>query len=257
MSLLIHQFRYGLRAYLRNRRAVFFTLLFPLILLVLFSSLFAHGDARFDGVKLTLADYYVPSIIAMSIVTSTFIGLVGAVAGERELGILKRRRATPVPAWALVGSRALISIFVSLCVALVLLLVAAIAYGVEVPAGGALAVALAIVVGSASFCCLGYAVSCFVDSRESAQPIVQATVLPLYFISGVWVPTDGMPEWLQRIAKVFPIEHLADALHRAFLPGLAGSGPIAGDLAALAIWAAIGVRVATRRFSWLPARSAA
>jgi ABC-2 type transport system permease protein len=256
MTLVLHQFRYSLRAYLRNRRAVFFTIAFPVILLVLFSSVFADGDARFHGVKMSLADYYVPSIIAMSIITSTFIGLVGSIAGERELGILKRRRATPVPVWVLVAGRVMISIAVSLAVAVVLLVLAAANYGVHVPAGGAFALAIAIVIGSAAFCCVGYAVSCFVDSRESAQPVVQAAVLPLYFISGVWVPTDGLPEWLRKVSELFPVEHLADALHRSFVSGLATASAIGGDIAVLCVWAAIGIAVAVRRFSWAPARAA-
>jgi ABC-2 type transport system permease protein len=81
---------------------------------------------------------------------------------------------------------------------------------------------------------------------------VQATMLPLFFISGVWFTTDFLPDWLRAIAEVFPIEHLAAALHQAIAHGSFSAAFAPADLALVAVWAAAGIVVAARRFTWLP-----
>jgi ABC-2 type transport system permease protein len=83
--------------------------------------------------------------------------------------------------------------------------------------------------------------------------MVQAIMLPLYFISGVFIPNVNLPAWLQDIARVFPVQHLADGLHHAFDPATHGTGIVWTDLGVLALWAAGGLAVALARFSWTPA----
>jgi ABC-2 type transporter len=102
------------------------------------------------------------------------------------------------------------------------------------------------------FCCLGFAVASLISNVDAAQPVVQAIVLPLSFISGVFVATSELPGWLAGIGKVFPVEHLAAALLAAYNPHTTGSGLRWGDLAILAAWGAAGLVIAIRRFRWLP-----
>ncbi|MBV8562034.1 MAG: ABC transporter permease, partial [Actinobacteria bacterium] len=89
-------------------------------------------------------------------------------------------------------------------------------------------------------------------NEDAAQPMVQAVMLPLYFISGVFIPAVNLPSWLRHVAEVFPVQHLADGLHHAFDPATTGVGIVWSDIGVLALWCAIGVVVALRRFSWLP-----
>jgi ABC-2 type transport system permease protein len=138
----------------------------------------------------------------------------------------------------------------------VLLLVGRFAYGVHLPSSTIPAVALTAIVGSIAFCCLAYALSTVISSEDSAQPMVQAIMLPLYFISGVFIPNVSLPSWLRRIAEVFPVQHLADGLHHAFDPTVHGSGIVWSDLGVLALWAVAGLAVALRRFSWTAAARA-
>jgi ABC-2 type transport system permease protein len=112
--------------------------------------------------------------------------------------------------------------------------------------------AITAVVGVITFCVLAYAFSTVISNEDAAQPMVQAVMLPLYFISGIFIAPPSLPSWLQNIAKVFPVQHLAHGLQHAFQPGAGGIGIHWSDLGAMAIWAAIGVVVALRRFSWLP-----
>ena len=250
VGLLLHQARYDLLGILRNRQARFFTLILPLLFLVIFVGVFGNHTVGPEHVM--ASTYYVPGLPALAIISGSFVNLVISVTAQRESGVLKRRRATPVPAWVIIGGRMLTAIVVSVVVSVVLLGVGRVAYGVQLPTSTIPGVAVTIVAGSATFCVLGYALSTAIGSADSAQPTVQAIMLPLYFISGVFIPNPTLPQWLQDVARVFPVQHLADALQHAFDPAAQGAGFVWSDLGMLAAWAAIGLAVALRRFAWAP-----
>jgi len=253
VALVLHQARFDLLGFRRNRQATFFTLVLPLIFLVIFTGIF--GSDIVNGEKLSLL--YVPGISAMAVIAASFINLVISITVLREEGILKRRRATPVPAWALITGRTLMAIAVATTSVIILLLVGRFAFHVHMPAKHIPGFAITAVVGVITFCVLGYAFSTAISNEDAAQPMVQAVMLPLYFISGIFIQPDALPSWLRNIAKVFPVQHLAHGLQHAFQPGTTGIGLNWGDLGALALWAAIGVVVALRRFSWLPKAASA
>ncbi len=251
IGLVLHQARYDLIGFLRNRQARFFTLVLPLLFLVIFVSVFGNNTVRATGVK--ASTYYVPGISALAVIASSFVNLVISISAQRERGVLKRRRATPVPAWVLIAGRTLTSMSVSLAVMTVVLLVGRFAYDVHLPTSTIPGIAITAIVGSATFCVLGYALSTRIDSEDAAQPTVQAIMLPLYFISGVFIPNVNLPSWLRDVAKFFPVQHLADGLHHAYDPAVAGVGIVWSDLGVLILWALVGLAVALRRFSWTPA----
>jgi len=250
LALVLHQAYYDLRGFLRNRQARFFTLVLPLLFLVIFVSVF--GNDKVGSGNLPARIFYVPGISALAVIAASFINLVISITVLREQGILKRRRATPVQAWALIAGRTLMAIVVSLASLAVLLLVSRFAYGVRLPARTLPGIAITAVVGSISFCALAYAVTTLIENEDAAQPMVQAIMLPLYFISGVFIPALSLPSWLRHVAEVFPVQHLADGLHHAFAPGASGIGLVWSDLGLLALWGAVGLVFALWRFSWLP-----
>jgi ABC-2 type transport system permease protein len=226
--LILHQARYDLLGILRNRQARFFTLVLPLLFLIIFVGVF--GDHVVGPGSMKASAYYVPGLAALGIIAASFVNLVISITAQREGGILKRRRATPVPAWVLVAGRALTSVTVSVVVVTVLLTFGRFVYGVDLPASALPGIAFTTVVGSITFCVLGYALSTVIQNEDAAQPMVQAIMLPLYFISGVFVPNIQLPDWLRHVASVF----------------------VWSDIGVLAIWAAIGLAFALARFSWLP-----
>jgi ABC-2 type transport system permease protein len=134
----------------------------------------------------------------------------------------------------------------------VLLIIGWAAYGASLPARTAPALAVTVALGSIAFCCLGYALASVIRNEDAAQPITQAVMLPLYFISGVFVPITTLPGWLVDVADVFPVRHLAAALLAAYNPHTSGSGFAGGHLLVVAIWGVGGLALALRRFSWLP-----
>ncbi len=250
LDLVAHQVRYNLTAFRRNRQGVFSTMLFPVIFLVLFAGVFGNHTVGAGHVK--AATYYVPGIAALAVVTSSFANLVITITTQRETGILRRRRSTPIPAWVLITAQTLTTLLVSLAGVAVLLVIGQLAYGVTLHGAAVPAVAVTTLAGSIAFSCLAYALSTAVGSVDSATPTVQAIILPLYFISGVFIPSASLPPWLQDVARAFPVEHLASGLHHAFDPGLHGSAVPWTDLAILAAWAAAGLLLALRRFTWSP-----
>jgi ABC-2 type transport system permease protein len=257
-ALVRHQFRYDLRSFKRDRRARFTTLVFPIVLLAILVSARGGDSTVVDhGVRMKISTYYVPGIIALAIVASSFASLVITIVNQRESGVLKRRRATPVPAWVLLAGQTLTAIAVSLGVSALLLVIGTQGYDVALDEAMIPGLVLFTVLGSAAFCSLAYAVSSLIRFVSSAQPVVQLALLPLYLISGVLVPAARLPRALDDVARVLPLEHLASGLRAAMQPHGAGLGIHPADAAVLIAWTAVAAAVALRRFSWLPGRAAA
>jgi ABC-2 type transport system permease protein len=253
MNLVLHTTKYGLIAFRRNRRARLLTLVFPILLLVIFDGVFHGGHVEVNGVTVDYGAFFVPSVIVFTLTVTSLAMLLNMVVAQRELGILKRRRATPLPSWALVLSQSLTVIAMAISAVVLLVALAGIAFGTTPDGSGIPTLVLGVIFGSAAFCGLSYALSTFVDSADSAQPMIQLIMFPLFFISGIWVPTSELPGWLNAVASVFPVEHVADLVHRAYV-GVVPTGPILLDVAILAAWAVAGAAVASRRFQWYPSR---
>jgi ABC-2 type transport system permease protein len=143
-------------------------------------------------------------------------------------------------------------VVVAVVMAAVLLGIGWAAYGAHVPGRTALALAVTVVIGAASFCCLGYALTSIVRNEDAAVPTTTAITLPLYFISGVFVPVAGLPHWLSDVGEVFPVRHLASALLTAYSPYTKGLGFDGQDLLIVAAWGVAGLLIALRKFSWQP-----
>ena len=134
----------------------------------------------------------------------------------------------------------------------VLLAIGWAAFAAHIPGRTGPAFLLDIIVGAVVFSCLGFAVASLISNIDAAQPVTLAIVLPLCFLSGVFIPILELPHWLIDVGKIFPVHALADALLAAYNPHTTGSGLRWGDLAVLAAWGAAGLIIAIRRFSWLP-----
>jgi ABC-2 type transport system permease protein len=254
LALAVHQFRYDLLAYSRNRQAQFFTAVMPVLFLVIFASVFGGRGrtVKAPGGTIDASVSYVPGIMTLGIIAATFVNLVIPVTAQRETGVLKRRRATPASAAVIVAGRSLLALTTALVMTALLLAIGWFAFHTHLPARTAPAFLITEIVGAFSFCCLGFAVSALVHDHESAQPVTQAIMLPLYFISGVFVPRSNLPRWLADVADGFPVRHLASALLTAYNPHTRGAGFAASDLLIVASWGAGGLVVAVRRFRWTP-----
>jgi ABC-2 type transport system permease protein len=249
VALFSHQFRIDLLRFWRNSQSRYFTLLLPIVFLVIFAAIF-KGTTVVDGRTIKLTTFYVPGIMTLGIISACYVNLTQAIVAQRESGELKRMRGTPLPASFVISSRASVGVVVAVVMSALLLAIGDLAYGVAVPQA-VLGLILAIVVGAAAFACIAFAVSTQIHAADSSAPVTNLTVLPLYFISGVFVPETQIPKFLRDIAEIFPVYHLAAALREPFVQphGAAISG---GDLLVLALWGVAALLVAARTFRWSP-----
>jgi ABC-2 type transport system permease protein len=203
-ALVISQARYDLLSFLPNRQGRFFTLALPILFLVLLCSIFGNGTVRVPGGTITESTYYVPGLVALGVIQASFMNLVISITAQRESGILKRRRSTPVPSWVLIASRALICVGAAIVNAAVLIAIGAALYGARVPVRTIPAIIVTIAIGAIAFCALGYALVTAINSADSAQPVLQLVILPLYFISWRVRPLDEHPALADRCREPVP-----------------------------------------------------
>ncbi len=251
VGLALRQAAFQGRASLRNPPVVFFSLLLPVLFLVIFATIFGNETIESRG-GIKTSTYYVPGLIALGIVSTTFVNLAIGLTIERENRQLKRIRGTPLPIPAFIAGRVATAFALAAALTVVLLAVGRVAYGVSLPGSTAPGVVLSLLVGAAAFCCLGFAFSTVIPNEDAAPPVVNAVVLPLYFVSGLFFPTDDAPAWLTTLAEAFPIKHLAEALFEAFDPLATGAGIAWGHLGILAAWGLAGFVVAATTFRWTP-----
>ncbi len=244
------QTRYALRGFLRDPRALIFTVIMPVFLLLLFNAIF-HGTTRLDGLSVASPSYYTASIIAYQIMLAGFGSLLISVTTDREGGLLKRFRGTPMPSWVYLVSEIGQTIVVVVATVAVLLAVGVLFYQVKLSGHMLVGLTVYVVVGTACFCALGLAVVRICTTTDTASAIGPFSTVVLAFLSGVFIPVAIMPAWLLDVGKVFPLEHLARGLQTAFLvPG--STGITVANVGVLVAWGAAGLLVAVRTFRWEP-----
>lgn len=253
LALEARQTGFVLLGFRRNARAVVFTIVMPIVLLVLFNSIFGGGTSTttlHGGQRIALHAYFTAGIIAYAVMLSGFSSLLISITTAREAGRLKRYRGTPMPPWVFLGAQILANILVIAVMVTVLLVIGRVAYDVRVPAGSLGTLAVYVVIGTAAMCALGIALTRVTTTPDAASAIGPFTTVILGFISGTFVPVSQLPSWLADVGRVFPLAHLADGL-QASLVGHS-SGLDATNVAVLAAWGAAALIVAVRSFAWEP-----
>jgi ABC-2 type transport system permease protein len=249
-ALAAAQARYALKGFLREPRAFIFTVIMPLFLLVILNGIF-HGPSSFLRLRVPFAVYYTPAIISYQIMLAGYSSLLIAVTTERERGMLKRLRGTPMPSWVFLTGEIMRTIVVVAVTVAVLVAVGAGVYHVPVQAHTLIGLAVYTVAGTACMCALGLAGTRACATTEAASVAGPFVTLILGFVSGVFVPVSMMPAWMLDVGKLFPLEHLARGLQQAFaVPGSTGITAI--DLAVILAWGAAGITIALVSFRWEP-----
>jgi ABC-2 type transport system permease protein len=250
-ALFAHQFRYDQKAFWRNPASVFFTVAFPVVLLLIFATIFGSQTVSVRGGIKTTA-YYVPAIITLAVISATMQSLAMSLVIAREDGRLKRGRGTPMPPWVFIAGRIGNSGVVALLMLAVIAGLGRVLYGVAIPWGQLPEIVITLLVGAAAFSCLGIALTAAIPSQDAAAPIVNALLLPLYFLSGVFIPDDQLPSGVIHFADAFPIRHFFEAFFAIYDPGNTGATMEWGNLAIVAIWGVVGLVLAIRFFRWTP-----
>lgn len=248
------QVRADLLVFKRNPAAMFFTAILPIVFMVLFVAIF--GNETDKKLHIKTSTLQVPGFIALAVTSASFLGLAIGLVRAREDGVLKRVRGTPVPSWVVFAGRVGVAIATAFGVSLLLLVIGRVLYGVELKLDRVPALIVTLAVGATALSAVGIFYSSLIPTFDAAPAMTNAVVLPLYFISGVFVPTTVLPDWLAQVASVFPIQPLNDALFACFDPRTGGGGFRWGKLAVLAAWGVGALVLAMRTFSWVPRRDA-
>jgi ABC-2 type transport system permease protein len=241
----------GLKATVRTPRTAFFSLVFPVVLLVLIEAT-GGGTVKAPGGEVDFAQYFTPSLAIFGLSFGCYTSLVFSIPRAREQGILKRVRGTPLEPSTYLAAIVAVALITGLTSVLLMVTVGVAAFGVHLYLHLVPAALVTLALGGLCLCALGIAVSSFVARADTAPVIANLTLLPLTFISGVFSPMHGAPEWITKLADLFPLSHLVNAFYATFNPHTSGSGFRWGDLAVLAVWTVLGARVAAGRFRWDP-----
>jgi len=245
VTALVRQLGYEQLLFWRSREAAIFVFLLPLLLYVLLASVY---DGTVDGHD--AKSYLLVGMLGYGVAGTAFGGLAIFLVLRRENGILKRIRATPLPASTYLTAVLSSSLVAYALQSVALVAVGVLAFGAKGPEN-AFAVAVMLLVGALVFAALGVGAAGIIRSAEGASPIVNLIILPMAFLSGSFGPPGDYPAVLEAIGKLLPLRHFLELLGGAYLDGRT----IVRDPASWAVlvaWAAGGVVIAWRTFGWAP-----
>ncbi len=247
-----------LRQFFRDRESAVFNFALPMVLLVIFGSVFANQDMGGSGV--TFAQYFLAGMIASGVLYTSFQNLAIAIPMEREDGTLKRLQGTPMPkASYFIGKIGMV--FVAyIAQVLLLLVVGVLFFHINLPSTATqwFTFVWVSVLGLIACTLLGIAYSVVPRSGKGASALVAPVVLILQFTSGVFFIFTQLPQWMQTFASLFPLKWLTQAMRSVFLPDTAqaleatGTWELGKCALVLVIWTVVGFVLALRVFRWTP-----
>jgi len=250
LTLTFSQVGYVNKAFWRNPSRAFFTFAFPLMFLVIFTSLLGHSIVHLGPVSVKSSTYYVAAMASFGVITACYNNIAIGMTFQRDAGILKRTNGTPLPSGSFLAGRVLHALVVGVLLVAVTAAFGRAAYSANIPTGITLFHFLVmLVVGAAAFCALGLAVTALIPNADASAAIVNASILPLLFLSGIFIPFGtNTPSWILWVARVFPVRHFAAGMQAGFL----GTPFHWSDVAVVAAWGVGGLLLAARFFSWEP-----
>ena len=237
-----------LKLFLREPTTLVFTFAFPVVLLFVLGEIFGNesfsdGGRLFGG--LSTFDYYVPSCIALAVMSVGIIMLPGRLTAYRSGGVLRRFRASLVPVSAVLGSQVLAGLVLALIGALLIWLVGALVYDVGLPEAP-LQVLVAFVAAVAAFSAVGTLIGAVLKSTRAAQGVGLMLFFVMLFMSGAAVPVAVMSDTMTRVADFLPLTYAVNALQ----DGWSGRPWDWLDFAVLAGIAVAGGLLSLRLYSW-------
>jgi ABC-2 type transport system permease protein len=245
MRVFMHELRAQQLAFWRSKEAALFIFLFPLLLFVLLGSVYSGKIYGVPAPQALLA-----GLIGYGCANTAFAGLAIQLVVRRELGILKRLRATPLPATTYIAATLTSTLVVFVAQAVALFVIGRIFYGTPFPSAiGSLI--LAVVLGAAAFAALGVATASLIRSAEGSSAVVNFILLPMAFLTGSFGPTRHYPAFLRAIGDVLPLKYFIEIMNAVYLRG-EGIWTKPAAIGVLAAWGASGLVVSALKFRWEP-----
>jgi ABC-2 type transport system permease protein len=248
VSLFGHELRAQLRLYWRSRELAFFTFALPIIMFFLLGSVYGDDRLKAEG-NVRGADYLLAGMLGYGAIATGFAGLSIMLVIRREAGILKRLRATPLPAATYVAALLVTTMLAYAIEAAVMIALGRVFFDTHVR--HAFSLALVLLIGITAFTALGLALTTVIKSAEGSSAVVNAIYLPAAFISGAFFSAHSFPDFLRAIADVLPLAYLIRLVRDVMLRNVEiWNRP--GAVAVVVAWGVAGALVAARRFRWEP-----
>jgi ABC-2 type transport system permease protein len=243
--LFVHQLRAEQLVFWRSREAAFFIFLFPLLLFLLLGSVYS---GKIYGVPASHA--LLAGLIGYGCANTAFAGVAIQLVIRRENAILKRLRATPLPAATYVAALLVSTLAVFALQTVALFLIGRALYGTPFP--GALgSLVVSVIFGAAVFASLGVALASFIHSGEGSSAVVNFILLPMAFLTGSFGPTRHYPGFLRAVGDVLPLKYFIDLVDAVYLHHR-GFWTQPTALGVLAAWGLGGLVLAVLKFRWEP-----
>ncbi|WP_428963841.1 ABC transporter permease [Micromonospora fluostatini] len=257
-TLAVRQGRLEISQFLRSRESVVFTMGFPIIMILIFASIFSDQIA--PGVSYT--QYFITGMIATGLMTVSFQNLGIWIPIERDRGVLKRYRGTPMPKWVYFAGKVIMVVAIGVAETALLLAFSVALFDLTLPATAAkwLTFGWVSVLGVTACTLLGIAISSLARTARSGSAVVTPVALVLQFISGVFFVFTNLPDWMQQVAALFPLKWMCQGLRSVFLPDSFGAQEPGGSFElgrvalVLAAWCVIGLVLCLTTFRWTSKR---
>ncbi len=249
--LLSTQIGYQMRVLVRSPLSSFATLIVPLMVLLAVNLLYKGTRVESRG-NIPFVQFFTPAMIAFAVANACYMSVISQITLARDEGILKRIRSTPLPSWIYMAGRIGAASIVALLSAIVVVAVGSWVYGFQMIWAAVPAVLVVLALAIFCFCSVALAVTVLVPRADSAFPVAWGTILPLCFVSDVFIPIDGAPRWLRDLASSFPLRPFADDLEAAFNPVNGTHTLQLGHLELLAVWGLLAGAFALIAFRWEP-----
>lgn len=253
-TLTVREFRFVQKSFWRDRQSVIFNVGVPLLYLFIFVSVFGNLKGTLPGQPGVLdgKTIYAASIVVIGVISATFQSLAGTLVTERESGVLKRLRSTPLRITVFIAGHVASAIVVAVLLSALVLALGRVLFGVTLPIATMPALVVSVLVGAVSFSCLGFAFTLLIREARSAVAVITGVSLTLFFISGNFFTIDSAPQVFRTVADIFPVRHLNEAVVTALNPNVVGAGFQWWDLTVVALWGLAGLIFAVRFFRWNP-----
>ncbi|MGW0504243.1 ABC transporter permease [Micromonospora sp. NPDC003241] len=257
-ALALRQGRMEIRQFLRSRESVVFTLGFPIIMVLIFASIF-DGDLG-EGVSYT--QYFITGMIATGLMTVSFQNLGIWIPIERDRGVLKRYRGTPMPKWVWFAGKVIMVLVTGAVMTALLLTVSVLLFDLTLPTTATAWITFGWVsaLGITACTLCGIAISSLARTARSGSAVVTPVALVLQFISGVFFVFTNLPSWMQQVAAIFPLKWMCQGLRAVFLPESFGANEPGGSFEltrvalVLGAWCVIGLVLCLTTFRWTTRR---
>jgi ABC-2 type transport system permease protein len=234
------------KLYLRQPQAAFFALVFPLLLLIMFGSIYGNKPNPFFGGR-GMVDVSTPAYIAIIIGSTGLMSISIVVSTYRERGILRRFRATPLKPSAIIGAQVAVNFVVTLAGALILVAGARLIYHVRFE-GSLINVLLGFSLSTLSFFAVGFVVASLARTSRTAQILAMVLYFPNIFLSGASIPKEIFPAAMRTISQAFPMTHVVSLLQGLWIGDPWGKHLV--EVAVLAGLLVVGGFVSAKTFRW-------